>query len=148
MAVPLPPMLKYSIVHKFLNSPLILIKFVWSKFMVCKALYSETQCTLRLSSPLSFAFSQWNVSSQLLSFALSQWNVSSRLFSFAFSQWNVSSRLLSFAFSPWNVSLQWLTFAFLWLVSLALMEILNFHDDLFHRNICLANVVKINHLRN
>ena len=37
MVAPIPPMLKYSIVHNFLNSLPILIKFV-SKFMVCKVL--------------------------------------------------------------------------------------------------------------
>ena len=38
MAAPIPPMLKYSVVHNFLNSPPILIKFI-SKFMVCKVIY-------------------------------------------------------------------------------------------------------------
>ena len=45
-------MLKYSIVHNFLNSPPILIKFV-SKFMVCKVLYFEAQYAVWLRSPLS-----------------------------------------------------------------------------------------------
>ena len=49
----IPPMLKYWIVHYFLNSPLILIKFV-SKFVVCKVVYFEAQCALRLRSPLTF----------------------------------------------------------------------------------------------
>ena len=40
MAVPIPPMLKYSIDHNFLNSPSILVKFV-SKFMDCEVLYFE-----------------------------------------------------------------------------------------------------------
>ena len=53
MAVPIPPMLKYSIVHNFLNSPPILIKFV-SKFIVGKVLYFKAQYALRLHSPLSF----------------------------------------------------------------------------------------------
>ena len=44
-------MLKYSIVHDFLNSPPILIKFV-SEFMVCKAFYFEVQLALRLRFPL------------------------------------------------------------------------------------------------
>ena len=44
-------MLKYSIVNNFLNSPLILIKFV-SKFMVCKFLYFEAQHAFRLRSCL------------------------------------------------------------------------------------------------
>ena len=52
MAAPIPPMLKYSIGHNFLNSPPILIKFV-SKFMDCKVLYFEAQCALRLRSPLT-----------------------------------------------------------------------------------------------
>ena len=34
---PSPTMLKYSIIHSFLNSPPILIKFV-SSFIVCKVL--------------------------------------------------------------------------------------------------------------
>ena len=49
MAAPIPPMLKYSIVRNFLNSPPILIKFV-SKFMACKVLHSEAQFALRLRS--------------------------------------------------------------------------------------------------
>ena len=40
MAVPIPPMLNYSVVYNFLNSPPILIRFV-SKLMVCKVLYFE-----------------------------------------------------------------------------------------------------------
>ena len=40
-----------SVVHNFLNSPLILIKFV-SKFMVCQVLYFEAQYALRLRSLL------------------------------------------------------------------------------------------------
>ena len=55
MAAPIPPMLKYSIVHNFLNSPPIFIKFV-SKFMFCKALYFETQYASRLRSPLIVLF--------------------------------------------------------------------------------------------
>ena len=51
MAVPIPPMLKYSIVHNFLNSLPIYIKFV-SKFIVCKVLYFIAQYALRLRSPL------------------------------------------------------------------------------------------------
>ena len=47
MAAPIPPMLKYSVVHNFLISLPILIKFV-SKFMFCKELYFETQYALRL----------------------------------------------------------------------------------------------------
>ena len=39
MASRIPPMLKYSIVHNFLNSPPILIEFV-SKFIVCLVLYA------------------------------------------------------------------------------------------------------------
>ena len=50
-AAPIPPMLNYSNVHNFLNSPPILIKSL-SKFMVCKALYFETQSALKLRSPL------------------------------------------------------------------------------------------------
>ena len=38
IAAPIPPMLKYSIEHNFLDSFPVLIKFV-SKFMVCKPLY-------------------------------------------------------------------------------------------------------------
>ena len=53
MAAPIPPMLKYSIAHNFLNSPPILIKFV-SKFMVCKVLHFKVQYVLRLRSPLMF----------------------------------------------------------------------------------------------
>ena len=57
MATPIPPMLKYSVVHNCLNSPPILIKFV-SKFIVCKVLYFEAQYDLRLSFPLrdNFAY--------------------------------------------------------------------------------------------
>ena len=51
MAAPIPPMLKYSIVHNFLNSPPILIKFV-STFMFCKVLYFKAQYALRVRSPL------------------------------------------------------------------------------------------------
>ena len=51
MAAPIPPMLKYSIVHNVLNSPPILIKFVL-KFIVCKVLHFEAQFALRLHSPL------------------------------------------------------------------------------------------------
>ena len=53
MAASIPPMLKYSVVHNFLNSPPILIKFM-SKIMVCKALYFEVQYPLRLRSRLSY----------------------------------------------------------------------------------------------
>ena len=49
MAAPIPPMLKYSVVHKYLNSPPILIKFA-SKFLVSKVLYFEAQNALRLRS--------------------------------------------------------------------------------------------------
>ena len=42
MAVPIPPMFKYSTVHNFLNSPTILIKFV-SKFMVGDVLHFKAQ---------------------------------------------------------------------------------------------------------
>ena len=52
MAAPIP-MLKYSIVRNFLNSPPILIKFV-SKFIVCKVLYFKAKCVLRLRSPLMY----------------------------------------------------------------------------------------------
>ena len=52
MAAPISPMLKYSIVYYFLNSPPILIKCL-SKFMVCKVLYFEAQNALRLHSPLT-----------------------------------------------------------------------------------------------
>ena len=51
MEVPIPPMLKYSIVYNLLNFPPILIKFV-SKFIVCKVLYFKAQYLLRLRSPL------------------------------------------------------------------------------------------------
>ena len=51
MAAPIPPMLKYSVVHKFLNSPPILIKFE-SKSIVCKVLYFKAQYALMLCSPL------------------------------------------------------------------------------------------------
>ena len=52
MAAPIPPMLKYSVVHNFLNYAPILIKFV-SKFNVCKTLYFKAQYALRLGSPLT-----------------------------------------------------------------------------------------------
>ena len=52
MAAPIPPSLKYSIVHNFLNSPTILIKFL-SNFVDCKDLYFEAQYALRLRSPLN-----------------------------------------------------------------------------------------------
>ena len=48
MAAHIPPMLKYSIVHHFLNSPPVLIKFV-SKFIVK---FFKAQYALRLRSPL------------------------------------------------------------------------------------------------
>ena len=51
MAAPIPPMLKYSIVHNFLNSIPLFIKLV-SKFTVCKALYFAVKYALRLRSPL------------------------------------------------------------------------------------------------
>ena len=38
MAVPIPPMLKYSLAYNLLNFPRILFKFV-SKFLVCKVIY-------------------------------------------------------------------------------------------------------------
>ena len=53
-----PAMLKYSVVHNFLNSPLILIKFL-SKFMVCEFLYFEAQHALRLRSPLIAGVLSW-----------------------------------------------------------------------------------------
>ena len=53
MAAPIPPMLKYSVVLNFLNSPPILIKFV-SKFMVCNVFHFEAQCAFRLRSPLNY----------------------------------------------------------------------------------------------
>ena len=52
----MPPMLKYSIVHNFLNSPPTSIKLV-SQFMVCKVLYFEAQYALRLRSPLIHVYS-------------------------------------------------------------------------------------------
>ena len=55
MAGPIPPMLKYSIVHNFLNSPPILIKLV-SNFVVCEVIYLKAQFSLRLRSPLKKAF--------------------------------------------------------------------------------------------
>ena len=54
MAVPIPPMLKYSVVYNSLNSWPILIKFA-SKCMVYEALYFAVQYALRLHSPLSMA---------------------------------------------------------------------------------------------
>ena len=52
MAALIPPMLKYSIVNNFYNSPPTLIKFV-SKFIVCKDFFFQAQYVLRLRSPLS-----------------------------------------------------------------------------------------------
>ena len=50
MAVPIPPMLKYSIVYNFINFRPIFITSV-SKFIVCKVLYFKAQHLLRLRSP-------------------------------------------------------------------------------------------------
>ena len=55
MAVPIPLMLKYLIVHNFLNSPPNLIKFL-KKFMVYEVLYFEAQYALRVRSPLPQPF--------------------------------------------------------------------------------------------
>ena len=52
MAAPVPPLLKYLIVHNLLNFPSILIKFV-SKFTVCKVLYFKAQYLLWLRSPIN-----------------------------------------------------------------------------------------------
>ena len=54
--------------------------------------------------------------------------------------------LLIFAFCLWNASLR--CFTGMSHYRIALMEVLNFRGDKFSRNICLANIAKINRSQN
>ena len=51
MAAPIPPVLKYSSVHNFINSPPILTKVV-PKFIDLKGFYFKAQHFLKLRYPL------------------------------------------------------------------------------------------------
>ena len=54
MAVPILPMLKYSVVNNLLNFPPIFIKCMseYKMYIVCKVLYFKAQYLLKLRSPL------------------------------------------------------------------------------------------------